>query len=240
MNETERLNALKDDYLEHYGVKGMRWGVIRSQDELGYKRPQKKKKKIGFVQSLKKKRQAKLKARAKEEAKKMAEAAKKLEEKAAKQAAEDEKIREKLLKASNKDLDLLYKNRHLLNNQELENALRRINTEDALKKKISDRPSDFDKAMKTIKKISGTMDDLYSVWDSKSMKALRKALGDDSSKKDDNSQKKEQQEKRTKITKSLMKDFGSMSDKDLEAAIKRLNSEKTLEKLLQERYQDIK
>lgn len=232
MNETERLNALKDDYLEHYGVKGMKWGVLRSREELGYKSTPKKKRTTGFVQSLKKKRQAKLKAKAKEEAKKIAEAAKKAEEKAAKKAEEDTKTREKLLKASNKDLDFVYKNRHLLSNQELENTLRRINTEDALLKKINDRPSDFDKAMKTIKKISGTMDDIYSVWDSKSMKAIRKALGgeQESQKKDDTSK-----DKKTSLDSLMKKGLKNMSDDELSSAIKRLSNERTIEKLLKER-----
>lgn len=232
MNETERLNVLKDDYLEHYGVKGMKWGVLRSREELGYKSTPKKKRTTGFVQSLKKIRQAKLKAKAKEEAKKIAEAAKKIEEKAAKQAEEDAKTREKLLKASNKDLDFVYKNRHLLNTQELTSVLNRINTEDALKKKISERPSDFDKAMKTIKKISGTMDDLYSVWDSKSMRAIRKALGDESVSEKDKDDKKSG--KKTDISKSHLNKFESMSDKELESVLKRINSEKKIKELLKE------
>lgn len=242
MTETERLNALKDDYLEHYGIKGMKWGIIRSREELGYKDTPTKKKKPGVIQSLsqnrKKKKQAKLKAKAKAEAQKMAEAAKKAEEKKAKQAEEDAKTRERLLKAGNKDLDFVYKNRHLLNNRELEETLKRINTEDALKKKISDRPSDFDKAMKTIKKISGTMDDIYSVWDSKSMKAIRKALGgEDASKKDKetDNKKQERKDRRSPSLSEMSRNWRNFSDDELRDSINRLQSEATIRRLLEQR-----
>lgn len=244
MNETERLNALKNDYLEHYGVKGMKWGVLRSREELGYKDTPKKKKTTGFVQSLKKKRQAKLKAKAKAEAVKMEEAAKKAAEKVAKKDDEDAAIRERALRGDHKDLDFVYKNRHLLSNRELEDTLKRINTERALKKMIDDRPSDFDKAMKTIKKISGTMDDIYGVWDSKSMKAIRKALGgEDPSKMDSDSKDKKPKEKeqtpdrRAQSLDYVRRNWQNMSDSDLSAAINRLNSEATVRRLLSQRAQ---
>lgn len=182
MNETEHINALKDEYLEHHGVKGQKWGVTRSREELGYDATPKKKK-VGVVerfrQDRQKKKKAKLRAKAKAEAKKIKEAAKKAEEEAAKKEVQNAKTRERLLKAGNKDVELLYKNRHLLDDKELENRLKRINTENAIKKIVDSKPSEFDKAMKTIKKISGTMDDVYAVWDSKSMKAIRKALSED-------------------------------------------------------------
>lgn len=183
MTETERLSALKDEYLEHYGVKGMKWGILRSKEELGYSNSPKKKK-PGMIETFQKnrlkKKKAKLRAKAKAKAAEEAEKIRKATEAAAKKAAEDEKNREKLkTRISDKDVEFVYKNRHLLNDQELNAALKRINTELALKKIINDKPSDFDKLMKTLKKINGTMDDVYSMWDSKSMKAIRRALGEE-------------------------------------------------------------
>lgn len=194
MTEMERLDALKEDYLEHHGVKGQKWGVIRSKEELGYDTSSKKKKK-GLVESLRenssKKKQAKLKAKAKLAAQKTKEALAKAEKEAAEQALKDAKTREKLKSVSNKNAEFIYKNRHLLDDKELETALKRINTENALKKIVDSKPSDFDKAMKAIKKVNGTMNDIYAVWDSPSMKAIRNMLDEDSdSSKSKNNKKK--------------------------------------------------
>lgn len=41
MTETERLNNLKDEYLEHYGVLGMKWGV-RKDPQKAYDKANKK------------------------------------------------------------------------------------------------------------------------------------------------------------------------------------------------------
>lgn len=182
MNERERLNAPNGGYLEHYGVKGQKWGVIRSRDELGYERTPKKKKPgviASIRQSQQQKKKAKLKAKAQAEAKKLKEAAKKAAEEAEKKAKEEEKTRERLKTAGNKDVEFVYKNRHLMSDADLNAKLKRINTENAIKAIVDSKPSEFDKVMKTIKKINGTMDDVYAVWDSKSMKAIRKALNSD-------------------------------------------------------------
>lgn len=197
MTEMERLNALKEDYLEHYGVKGQKWGITRSKEELGYDtRP--KKKKTSFVQTFRqnrsKKKQAKLKAQAKIAAQKAKEALAKAEKEAAEQALKDAKTREKLKSVSNKNAEFIYKNRHLLDDKELETALKRINTENALKKIVDSKPSDFDKAMKAIKKVNGTMNDIYAVWDSPSMKAIRRMLDDDG--KSDGSDKSKNEKKK--------------------------------------------
>lgn len=251
MNERERLNAPNGGYLEHYGVKGQKWGVIRSRDELGYERTPKKKKSgviASIRQSQQQKKKAKLKAKAQAEAKKLKEAAKKAAEEAEKKAAQDAETREKLLKAGNKDSKLLYENRALLSDKELEERLKRINTENALKKVIDSQPTSYDKAMKAIKKVSGTMDDIYKVWDSSSMKAIRKMLGGtnegSSNQGNQNNRNNSDNDRINRLRnapinrRELIRNMDSLSTDEMNAVIQRMNAERTLMNQLNERERE--
>lgn len=101
---------MAEDFLEHYGVKGQRWGVRRTPEQLGHK-----------GKSTIKRIMAKLKKSS----------AKKKKQKAKKEQESDDKIREKILRST--DPKYIYKHRSLLSDKELNDRINRINTEAKLK-----------------------------------------------------------------------------------------------------------
>lgn len=101
---------MPDDFLEHYGVKGQRWGVRRTPEQLGHRGE-------STIKRLMKKIQKS--------------SAKKKKEKVKKEEESDDKIREKVLKST--DPKYIYKHRSLLTDKELNDRINRINTEAKLK-----------------------------------------------------------------------------------------------------------
>lgn len=119
MPSDEELNSL-----EHYGIKGQKWGVRRTPEQLGHI-TEKKRKVSNWIEKARKKSAKKKKQGAKKKA-----AAKKA--KAEKEEEFEEKIREKALNST--DPKYIYKYRHLLTTKELQDRLTRIETEDRVSK----------------------------------------------------------------------------------------------------------
>lgn len=135
MLSDEELNSL-----EHYGVKGQKWGVRRTPEQLGHI-TEKKRKVSNWIQKARKK-SAKRKNQA---AKKKSEAKK---AKAEKEEESTEKIREKVLNST--DPKYIYKHRDLLTTKELQDRLTRIDTEERVSKLVentSKKGKDFIKVL---------------------------------------------------------------------------------------------
>lgn len=146
MPSDEELNEL-----EHYGIKGMKWGVRRSPEQLGHV-TEKKRRVSTWIQNARKKSAKRKKQAAKKKA-----ATKKT--KAEKAEESEEKIREKVLNST--DSKYIYKYRHLLTTKELQDRLMRIDTEARVKKLTTD-----DKAKKTLKSGEETLKSLGSMAES--------------------------------------------------------------------------
>lgn len=144
--------------LEHYGVKGMRWGVRKDRYANSSERKQSKwkKKKLREVQ----------KARAKAEAEKKA---------AEKKKKEDAELHEKLLKT--RDPKLLYKNVHKLSDQELKSRLARLENEQKLKKMASQQKSKGEEFVDNFIKYGELANKVYKTVNSDLGKAIQKKMG---------------------------------------------------------------
>lgn len=158
------MENYNQDYLQHWGVQGMKWGVRRYQNKDGSLTPagkrhyskelervkaaEAKAKAQQKILNTKKKTQAKIddiEARKKaveahqkamkEEEKALRSSKRKIEPKIRRKKAESiEEKRERLLNST--DPNELYNNKHLLTNDELQNRLNRINLEAQLQAKI--------------------------------------------------------------------------------------------------------
>lgn len=152
MNELEYSNFLKEEtdlereaglILEHHGIKGQRWGIRRSPEQLGHKKKESMIK--GAISSVKKRAANAKKASAKKRAIKA-----KAQEK--KQEESNEEIRKKLL--SSTDPAFIYKYRQLLDSKELQDRIDRITKEQKIKDLI---PNPNAKRKKQIKKGEETL-----------------------------------------------------------------------------------
>lgn len=146
MPSDEELNSL-----EHYGIKGQKWGVRRTPEQLGHI-TEKKRKVSNWIEKARKKS-----AKRKRQAAKKKAAAKKA--KAEKEEESEDKIREKVLNST--DPKYIYKYRHLLTTKELQDRLTRIDTEAKVKKLTVD-----DKAKKTLKSGEETLKSLGAMAES--------------------------------------------------------------------------
>lgn len=126
------------NYLEHYGVKGMKWGVIRSPKELLSSRN--KRVVSSRVKTVKK---TKAQKEAEEKAKKEAEEKKKQEERVAN--------KDKILASRN--AKKIYDNRDLFTTKELQEAYARLVVEANIKKM---KPEEKNKVQEFIKKYVDT------------------------------------------------------------------------------------
>lgn len=168
MNELEYSDFLKMETdlereaelisLEHHGIKGMKWGVRRSPEQLGHRT----KKRSIF---------SKVKKAVKKTAKKTKKATEKKEEESA------EKIREKVLKST----DPRYIAKHLkyLDDNELQGRINRISKETTIKKMAADASGK--KAMKNaedfLKQLSSMAESaqkIYIAYDVASGRAQRR------------------------------------------------------------------
>lgn len=131
MPSDDELNSL-----EHHGVKGQKWGIRRTPEQLGHI-SEKKRKVSNWIQKARKNS-----AKRKRQAAKKKEAAKK--KKVEKEEESEDKIREKVLNST--DPKYIYKYRHLLTTKELQDRLTRIDTEAKVKKLTID-----DKTKKKLK-----------------------------------------------------------------------------------------
>lgn len=190
-----------DDYLQHHGIKGQRWGIRRYQNKDGSlttagqkrynKEVEKLKKETAKVKAAEKvaanskKTQAKFdkleaKKQALEERKKALKSNKNSDDTTGKSSEELlEERRAKLLKST--DAKELYKNKDLLTYQELSDRLNRIDLEARLQNKIPTEPSRFDKAKSVIENATNmyrTVDNAYSAVSNSAIgKMLAKKLG---------------------------------------------------------------
>lgn len=166
MNELEYSDFLKGEtdlereaglILEHHGIKGQRWGVRRTPEQLGHK---KRGAFTGVISSIKKKQAAAKKKAAKKKAAKQKQDAKKQEE-------SDEKIREKLLTST--DPAFIYKYRTLLDSKELQDRIDRINKEQKIKELIPDPNAKRKKTMKSgedfLKSAASMADSVGKIYD---------------------------------------------------------------------------
>lgn len=212
MNETKYQEWLKDEILpsdeelaelEHHGIKGMKWGVRRTPEQLGHKSV--KKKKPSIFANVKKKRQKAKKLKIKE-------AEKKKKEKAKKEEESDEKIREKVLVST--DPSYIYKHRNLLTTKELSDRINRIDTEAKIKS-LSDKKTkkgfdtikqlnDIAKMAESIGKIAENTKKVYDAYDTISNKKANRVFLEEN--------RNEQRRKRAKET--IQNNTGKTSDKD--------------------------
>lgn len=145
MFEQRGRMTVTDEFLEHYGVKGQKWGVRRTPEQLGHrgasviKRLVKKWKKSS---EKKKKKQVKVK-----------------------QESEDE-IRQKVLKSV--DPKYIYKHRALLDDKELQGRIDRINKETTLKKLAQPEDQAYkvakkgDNWLRTTANMANSVKDIYT------------------------------------------------------------------------------
>lgn len=209
MNELEYSDFLKGEtdlereaglILEHHGIKGQRWGVRRTPEQLGHK---KRGAFTGVISSIRKKQAAAKKKAAKKKAAKQKQDAKKQEE-------SDEKIREKLLTST--DPAFIYKYRTLLDSKELQDRIDRINKEQKIKDLIPDPNAKRKKTMKSgeefLKSAASMADSVGKIYDTynKISGTGKKDSGGGGGGKKQQNQKKDDSDKTKKEKKQEKKD----------------------------------
>lgn len=143
---------MDEEYLEHYGVKGMRWGVRKQKERSsGSGTSSRKKKTLNKKKSLSEKRKAKREAKA----------AAKVEK--AKRKAEQEAVRKEKKRQTNlKDPTKLYKHRNEYTQQEIQDALKQFEWEKKLSDYSKQRLSNGADYINTIFKYSNNAINLYN------------------------------------------------------------------------------
>lgn len=150
-----RWNDLDDyrDFLEHYGIKGMKWGVRKERKTSGTKR---KKRTFSDKQQARRSQRAKNRvARAKARSEKQAEEAKRKAEKA---AAKKEKRRQAILNNPTQ----LYKHRREFSQQEIQQAMQQFDWERRLNSYSRDQLNNGAEFINTMFKYVNNATNLYN------------------------------------------------------------------------------
>lgn len=197
---------VNDLILQHWGIKGQKWGRRRFQNKDGSLTPEGRKRygdnsesTDGYGKTPKLSRKQR-----KEQARKAVEEAKAREE-----AETVEQKRERLLKSS--DASELYKNRDLLSTAEINERLNRIDTERRLAKAAEDaQPAKktFTDKVDAALKVGRKINEVYEFTNTPVMKAVKKKLG--LSKGDDDEKLmsfKEVYEKRNELPDNVLKRY---------------------------------
>lgn len=142
--------ATGDEYLAHHGIKGQKWGVRRTPEELGYKTNPNRKKKVS---------QGKLEQLRKEQAEKSA------QKKAQKSLEDKENLKAYLRKHPNK----MYKHRTELSENDVNEIMKKVEFDRKLKdirteetKRTFDKINNIQQNAKTISDLLNTSINLYN------------------------------------------------------------------------------
>lgn len=214
--------------LQHHGIIGMKWGVRRFQNKDGSLTPKGKKRYTSddegsVVTKIKARAQAravaKAKAKAESDARDKAAAEAKEVAKAEAKAREVEEKRAKLLKSI--DAKEIYENRQLLTTQEINERLNRIDTERRLSEiAAKDVKSGYDR-VNSILKFGKKANEVYEFTNTPMMKAIKKNLFG-------------KKEGFSPDIDKVWRNRDNMSDEQLTKVLKRITTEKTIKKMLDE------
>lgn len=178
-NFSDAFDAMSRGYLEHHGVKGMKWGVRRTPEQLGYKTSSKRKK-------------SSILAKLAKNSKKKAAKAKKTQEQKKEESREE--IRAKLLKST--DPKYISKHMDLLDTKELQERIDRITKETTMKKLASSKDSDkVKKGENALKSIASMAESVSKIADAYNKVSDVKNKSSERAKKEAEAKNKEKEQK---------------------------------------------